>query len=171
MKYLRIQSPSGVDLFHKREEGSLFLENSDYSQDFFADRLKVYLTDYPDQTWFIGVFDEDKEEGNIIPIGFIVVTSLDEDDYAFVHQAYMKPDFPDSDNITRMIFHKTILWAQNNDKKGIKMETQRGADAWHRSYGFVEDCVTMKYDIPEDFELRLFSNKLKESDDGQSGQK
>jgi len=53
MKLIRVQSSSGVDLFHNRPEGSMFLDNPDYSRDHFVERLKMYLEDYADQTWFL----------------------------------------------------------------------------------------------------------------------
>lgn len=97
---------------------------------------------------------------------FTITEALPGREFVFLQQAWARKDL--DSNTTAEIFLRVLQFAQQWDRKSVRCETKRG-NAICRAWNFEEHAVVLRFDIPEDYSLRLLNRAgvtLKESNNG-----
>lgn len=93
---------------------------------------------------------------------FTITEALPGREFVFLQQAWARKH---AINTMAEIFLRILQFAQKWDRKSIRCETKRG-NALCRAWNFEEHAVILRFDIPEDYSLRLLTRAgvtLKES--------
>ncbi len=134
----------------------------------FLAQLQEMLSQEPERTFVITVFDDKQEEPPLI--GFLVAYAPPGSSQCFISQAWSDPKAPPE--MSGVCFLRLMHWARSKEMTSLLMETKRDPTAFQRRWGFTPKMVLMEKKISIEYETELVSKlqkqlEQKEVTDGQ----
>jgi hypothetical protein len=141
MKIIRVKNPKGASLL----KGKL-LQNGDYTDDQFVEKLGILLHDYSDEVFVLQAW-----EGEEI-VGFLIAYDMVGAKHVFVHQVWSDAKY---EGLSDKLFFRLLMWTQSLGKNQIRGETKRDSDVISKRWNFKEISKIVAFDIPENLEEQL----------------
>jgi|SRR5882672_2894942 len=149
LRIMRVKNPAGIDFIK-----GMLLPDEDVPTDNFVEFLKEALKQASQATLILMIVDPTELDDERILKGILVAFAEANQPYVYVSQLHLVENIPE-EHVADEMYLCLTTWAENLQRKELRMKTNRDPRGWTRRFGFEPLYTCMRRRLDEAFEITV----------------